>query len=334
MARKPLISGDSLELLLDTMCNTFGGVMFIAIALVVISFFIPKIVSEIETEVTDAQKIEQLQNEIQELQSKLKKQQIERSLKEELLKRFKNHPHLEKIQELARLKEENHELILLTSSKKAEKQAFLLSLKKLKNDKLSNQNILTQQILTLHDLTDKNTIVEKENEDNDKIIQKLNEELNKEKETRKIGVTPRSETERTPFIVILKGNKIFRCHNYTEESLYDGTKLDHSDDVKGEVGAVDGPDNSRMPAILFKPEPGKGSFIYKDADNSMLFDRLFSKVDKSKRFVWLMVNDDSFEGFIKLRTYLRNKGFKIYWYPVEDEFFLTISDEGTYEDGE
>ena len=28
---------DSLELLLDTMCNTFGGIMFIAISLVVLS---------------------------------------------------------------------------------------------------------------------------------------------------------------------------------------------------------------------------------------------------------------------------------------------------------
>ena len=36
MSRKNKLP-DSLELLLDTMCNTFGAIMFIAISLVIIS---------------------------------------------------------------------------------------------------------------------------------------------------------------------------------------------------------------------------------------------------------------------------------------------------------
>src|SRR3989339_1580813 len=103
MAKKPLISGDSLELLLDKMCNTFGGVMFIAIALVVISAFIPKIIGEIDSDLKSAEKIEDLQVTIAGLQQQLKKMQLERSLKEQLLEKFKNHPHLDKILELGKL---------------------------------------------------------------------------------------------------------------------------------------------------------------------------------------------------------------------------------------
>ena len=59
----------SLELLLDTMCNTFGGVMFIAIALIVVLSISSKI-STPETEDTkeiSPQRLEELQAELEKL---------------------------------------------------------------------------------------------------------------------------------------------------------------------------------------------------------------------------------------------------------------------------
>lgn len=53
MKRKRSELGDCLELLLDTMCNTFGGIMFIAMALVVISAQIPSVGEVEEKSVTE-----------------------------------------------------------------------------------------------------------------------------------------------------------------------------------------------------------------------------------------------------------------------------------------
>ena len=110
MSKKSTENSDSLELLLDTMCNTFGGVMFIAIALVIISTFIPKITKDIDAESTNDMRIAELQAEIEQLHLQIKKQQISISLKNELVEKYKNSPYLDKIRELGRLKDENAEL--------------------------------------------------------------------------------------------------------------------------------------------------------------------------------------------------------------------------------
>ena len=53
MARKNHLP-DSLELLLDTMCNTFGAIMFIAISIVVISQLSTKAIKEkVPVEITE-----------------------------------------------------------------------------------------------------------------------------------------------------------------------------------------------------------------------------------------------------------------------------------------
>ena len=59
------VESSSLELLLDTMCNTFGGVMFIAISLVVIISLMTRDIPEKSEETTD---IKTLQKEIVSLQ--------------------------------------------------------------------------------------------------------------------------------------------------------------------------------------------------------------------------------------------------------------------------
>ena len=59
------VESSSLELLLDTMCNTFGGVMFIAISLVVIISLMTRDIPQKSEETTD---IKTLQKEIVSLQ--------------------------------------------------------------------------------------------------------------------------------------------------------------------------------------------------------------------------------------------------------------------------
>ena len=328
--KKPIIIGDSLELLLDTMCNTFGGVMFIAIALVVISFFIPEIVLELDEDVADMAKIEELQEDISQLQRQLKKQQLERSLKEELVKKFKNHPNLDKIKELGKLKDDNAKLVLLTSEAKSEKHAWMIKFKKVDKENNKQKLILTQQQITSGELADKEVIQKNDIVSKEDIIKKFIASL-KPTDTRTIGLSPRSETALTPFVLIMKGDKLFRCHNYTEESLFDGQKFDNSEDVLLEINNITTSDNKPMKAISIKPAPNKGLFINPEADNKAKLKKLIKKIDKTKRFIWIMVDKDSFNSFVKVREFLRDAKYKLYWYPVVDEYFLTISDESDYE---
>jgi len=330
MAKKPLITGDSLELLLDTMCNTFGGVMFIAIALVVISSFIPKIVVELDEDVAEMAKIEQLQEQISQLQRQLKKQQLERSLKEQLVQKFKNHPHLDKIRELGKLKDDNAKLVLLTSESKSEKHAWMIALKKEDKANRKQKLILTQQQVISRELSDKEVIQKNDILTKEDIITKFIASL-KPTDTRTIGLNPRSETSLTPFVLIMKGNRLFRCHSYTEESLFDGKKFDNSEDVKLEIGNMTTPDNKTIQAISINPIPGKGFFINPETNNNIQLKKLFRKINKTKRFIWIMVDKDSFNSFVKVREFLRNSKYKLYWYPVVGEYFLTLSDDGDYE---
>ena len=55
---------ESLELLLDTMCNTFGAIMFIAISLVVISQIVTKIVLEKQPQKINEAILEKMRNEV------------------------------------------------------------------------------------------------------------------------------------------------------------------------------------------------------------------------------------------------------------------------------
>ncbi|MBN1863716.1 MAG: hypothetical protein JW808_02320 [Victivallales bacterium] len=332
MAKKPLLSGDSLDLLLDTMCNTFGGVMFIAIALVVISFFIPKIVVDVDPAEQDQEKIAELQAQIALCQEELRKQQIDRSLKEQLVERFRNHPHLDKIQELGKLKDDNAALQLLFGEAESAKNAWLVALKQAEREKVALDLVLTQQDLKIAELADLRDAQTRTIEDLNNIIAGF--QVEPAADVRNIGVSPRTETDRQPFVCLMSANRLYMVHTFSEISLFDGTTISNSDDVTAQTGMLDRGDGQMVKVINIRPALGKGVDIMPSQDNTTSLDNIFRKIDKTKRFVWIMVNKDSFPGFIQLREYLKKNEFKSYWYPVVDEFVLTISDGGAYEDGE
>ena len=60
---------DSLELLLDTMCNTFGGIMFIAISLIVISQLVSQQQKAMSQEDLSKAAMERLKQKIESVQN-------------------------------------------------------------------------------------------------------------------------------------------------------------------------------------------------------------------------------------------------------------------------
>lgn len=72
---------DSLELLLDTMCNTFGGIIFIAITLIIVSQLAAKSMREMSPEELDRRNIQRMEEQSAELEKQI--QELSKRLIEE-----------------------------------------------------------------------------------------------------------------------------------------------------------------------------------------------------------------------------------------------------------
>lgn len=131
--RGSLSPSSSLELLLDTMCNTFGGVMFIAISLIVIAALIPQ--SKSDSVAEQAAAMESLKNEIRDLEQKLDAMRERRKFSEEDLEKLKNDPRLSMIRKLADRLAEN------------ERMLQQMKIEELKTAQLKTESqLLTQQV--------------------------------------------------------------------------------------------------------------------------------------------------------------------------------------------
>ena len=103
MARRSL--PESLELLLDTMCNTFGGVMFIAITLAVVLFSSEAVRNAASPEERSAQRIEQLQEQIDALRRKLKEVAERQRELRQAARMMERDPRLKSLKQIAYLEQ-------------------------------------------------------------------------------------------------------------------------------------------------------------------------------------------------------------------------------------
>ena len=102
---------DSLELLLDTMCNTFGAIMFIAISLVIISQISTKMVRDMKPPEVTEEYLEQMRQRMRALEDELAEEEqkmAEKALAALAMPAEKK----EKVERLLAAKAENQRLIL------------------------------------------------------------------------------------------------------------------------------------------------------------------------------------------------------------------------------
>lgn len=129
----------SLELLLDTMCNAFGGVMFIAILLSVMVAIRPVEQDDPVPEQDPQEKIEDLQQQITKLNSELENRMKKTQEQAERLKEMNSDPRLKLIQEIA-LAERIHK-------EKQVQQKILTSKVNLIRSTLENLRIQTEKCI-------------------------------------------------------------------------------------------------------------------------------------------------------------------------------------------
>lgn len=99
----------SLELLLDTMCNTFGAVMFIAISLLVVISMLGKVTSIAERQV-DTEVLQNMRERLVQLENEYAQSRKMLELLKPFAERLKNDPRREILNRCMILKEENSRL--------------------------------------------------------------------------------------------------------------------------------------------------------------------------------------------------------------------------------
>ena len=124
---------DSLELLLDTMCNTFGAIMFIAMSLVVISQVTTKMVRDMRSPEVTEEYLEQMRQKMRALEEELAEE--ERMMAEKALAALgMPKEKKEKVEKLLAAKAENQRLILDLSRQLDEKMKMESELNNAKQD--------------------------------------------------------------------------------------------------------------------------------------------------------------------------------------------------------
>lgn len=324
-SKKDSSESGSLELLLDTMCNTFGGVMFIAISLVIIASFIPKIIKETTPEEITQEQLKKIEGEITEIKAKIETLTQNRSLNENIVEKYKKNPNLPLLVKYSNLKEKNANLANDEMQFRTTIQALELRLKltKTENDKKQAElKEITDQIEQL-------TRTMKDEEEKLKIeIEIAKRDIATCKNKKKIVFSKMETTMKMPYFIIIGGNDVFPISDRQHESLLEtdinsGKKSFYvSDNVSSAFIESQG-------KVIFTPKNG----ICKGDASDFIFETLLKGIHKNKRFISAMVKDDSFPLFIKLRDFARDKGFEIYWYPVVDnsEYFLILTNKVDYE---
>ena len=194
---------DSLELLLDTMCNTFGGIMFIAISLILVSSMVTRNILSLVPEEIDAAAIKKFEAESEEIRKRIEElRKREEAILQEQLKNLS--PERQKIvQDIATLKKKNSDL-----KKKLEDQDFERRMLAQKNES-EEQRLKREQKKN----ADQETLIKAQqkrlrNELEDQ--RKKTEKLRKEFETfvpRKLTFSMEQATSKEPYFIGLKDGK-------------------------------------------------------------------------------------------------------------------------------
>jgi len=276
---------ESMDLLLDTMCNTFGGVMFIAIALS-LALFAGQIKKPVRPPENEAEKLEKMQAEQRQLEQE--KSQLDSELADVRQKsRAGEKNALPLAAEIAGLENQSRQLdreydTVEQKLRSAEaKQAHMRE----RNDTAEAQNRETAREQERQQR--KNDSDRRELE---KQIAALKSRL-KQLPQRKLHFALQEKTDKRPYVAVIRGGELCRLGTNSRVS---------SAEVKVRLdGNV---------ATLF-PQRGYALAMISGSNITQVL-----PCDRSRHFLWIIVHPDSFAEFVHLRRLLRQYGYQVYWY--------------------
>lgn len=290
---------ESLELLLDTMCNTFGGIMFIALALIIISQLVTKQLKEMTPEEMDRKRIEQLNTSIKELEAEIRQLRVENADKA-----------VEKYNVSAEQKQLIVKIITAIDDSLDLNSKVFAAEEKIKNERSKS----TENNRVIARLEQQKERKKKDNAETkarySKVASTIRREI-AELEKALASTTPRKlrfakeeSTSLKVYRILLQSGTIYRFGN-------------DASPVSGEVTVSK---NGRIATLI----PVRGTHI--GADPEQTLNGIFDNIDKNRYFIMIISDLDSFSTLLAMRQYLRDRGFRATW-NVNHEFKFYLVDE-------
>ena len=277
----------SLELLLDTMCNTFGGVMFIAISLVVIISMTSAVKDQ--TDDTAAKSVEELQMQLERLRIELEEagRQQEEMAKEDIA--LANDPRLRLLSEIAAMEATAEQRQTELEAVKATFEAAELQLK------LAEQKTQqTQQ--ALEKLRAEQQAIEDDTAEMARQLETLR--MAQQASALQMAFTTIDTRSEMPYYLIVDDGKAWRI------GPDDATDLTvPNDDVKAKLGNL--PDGTVVVQCTVKSQSGTAIFQGDLLDSRMA--GLIKAIPKD-RLPLFMVTPENAETFYRLREILKQEG--------------------------
>ena len=287
MARRSL--PESLELLLDTMCNTFGGVMFIAISMVITLMLSQQKLTPEKQREEEMRRLEDRKRENLRLNKRIA--ELEKRLAQLKIEAGKKSPAAgaDLAAAVAKLEQERDDLTRKRERLAGELRILDTQSKKLKTD---NDRLEVELEKNSRESARRKEKLDQEN-------QKLTDELAALRGTlantpvKRINFARNERTSKSPYILIVKNDRLYRAGPWplTEDTP------DVS--IKKEGGAV-----------FLTPRRGE-LLAAVDRDR---FARICRDLSPGSHFLWIMVDGESLESFVPFRRMLRAMGCQVYWY--------------------
>ena len=283
---------DSLELLLDTMCNTFGGVMFITISMVIMVSVVSKMLTGGSSAELERQMLEEERRRIAELEAVAEEQNAESQTMQSRSTGYASGDReaveqlRERMREAARL-EERH-------------TAQLQELKRLQNEVSRRTAANAAELERINRSELEAQVALREQEQRSELLAQEQEAIRRQRaevRPRKIRFAKNEATRLRPYDVILCGDALHRL----------GEGFDSSAEVEVRRNG------NTLTLILGKAE----------------FSRLFPGFDRNRCFVRCFVHPDSMETFVGLRQMFRAFGMKLEWM-ITEEYLLFLTDNPKY----
>ena len=279
---------ESLELLLDTMCNTFGGVMFIAISMVITLMICQRHMTPEKQIEAEKKRLEACRQEHQFLEKRYEHEQ----------------KRLERIKKLAHSDENDGASDLAAAVVKLEQE--LRELKR-QRDTLESEIKITEE--QTRRLAQKNSRQEQQNRQKKQLLANGQSELEAENRrladelgslqavlqntpVKRVDFARNEKTSRIPYVMIIKNNRLFCAGS---PPLLSSERVD-----------------IRREGNILRFFPLQGVPLNSiDARNVLEYCPGYFP---EAHFFWIMVSDDSLAAFVKFRRTLRAMNHLVYWY--------------------
>jgi len=297
MRKKANTLPESLELLLDTMCNTFGGIMFIAIALTIVMQISNEQLKILDQDMITAEEKDRMHEQMERLTAEVEKTEREqrtRALQENLL----NPESRQLIEKLLETRKTNAAALNIIAQEKEELQKTKEKLRKEQSELEREKYALQQSILDNEKLSQSLSVrskmaaeqlerLQKQLKNIEETVAVLQEALNQGPPKETMTFSMETETSAREYLILLSNGRFYREANSSE---------------------VD--QNSFLDILQLKPT-GSGWNI--TPGENQPWQRAMDSIDRRYYYIRLVVDDNSLNSFLEMKKYLRKRQFLVTW---------------------